>query len=303
MTRREFSALAALPLAAAPARPIAIFSKHLQWLSIEEAAVFAKECGFEAIDLTVRKGGHVEPEGVEVALPKAAETIRKAGVELGMITTAIMDAEHPDTARIVAAAAASGVKYYRWGGWKYDLAKPIPAQIDNGRRRAAALAALNEKHGVKGIYHVHSGIAQHGASVWDILISLRDHDSRYLAINYDVGHATAEGGFGGWIHSFHACGKHVGGVALKDFLWQKNAKSEWRPVWVPMGEGMVNFAEFGKMLRATPFDGPLQLHMEYDMGGAGHGDRKITWTRDRVAAAMRQDLARARAHLIGYGSA
>jgi len=298
MTRREFSALAALPLAAAAKpRPISIFSKHLQWLSIADAAAFAKECGFESIDLTVRKGGHVEPEGVETELPMAADTIRKAGVELGMITTAIVDADHPDTAPILRAAAKSGVKHYRWGGWKYDLAKPVPAQIDQGRRRGGALAALNEKHGVCGIYHVHSGIAQHGASVWDILISLRDHNPKFLAVNYDLGHATVEGGFGGWIHSFHASVANIGGVALKDFLWKKNAKGEWRPVWVPLGEGMVNFAEFGKMLNASPFDGPVQLHMEYDLGGAGHGDRKITWTRDQVMAAMRQDLARARVAL------
>jgi sugar phosphate isomerase/epimerase len=156
---------------------------------------------------------------------------------------------------------------------------------------------LNEKHGVKGIYHVHSGIAQHGASVWDILISLRDHDPRYVGINYDVGHATVEGGFGGWIHTLNACGPHTGGVALKDFLWARNAKGEWRPEWCPLGEGMVNFLEFGKRLAASPFAGPVQLHMEYELGGAGHGDRTITWPRDRVAAAMRRDLERARAAL------
>ena len=42
--------------------PICYFSKHLQWLDIDDLGIALKEAGFDGADLTVRAGGHVEPE-------------------------------------------------------------------------------------------------------------------------------------------------------------------------------------------------------------------------------------------------
>src|SRR5881296_1486962 len=40
---------------------VAIFSKHLQFLQGDALAAGAADIGFDGIDITVRKGGHVEP--------------------------------------------------------------------------------------------------------------------------------------------------------------------------------------------------------------------------------------------------
>ena len=60
-----------------------------------------------------------------------------------------------------------------------------------------------------------------------------------MGINYDVGHATIEGGLGGWIDSFKIAGSHLRGIAVKDFAWGKDAKGAWQAQWKPIGEGMV----------------------------------------------------------------
>ncbi|MCK5101654.1 MAG: sugar phosphate isomerase/epimerase, partial [Cyclobacteriaceae bacterium] len=41
---------------------ICIFSKHLHWLNFKEVGEFVKHLGYDGVDLTVRKGGHVPPE-------------------------------------------------------------------------------------------------------------------------------------------------------------------------------------------------------------------------------------------------
>lgn len=299
MTRREFGALAAaVPLAAAEGNsrtwPVSIFTKHLQWLSIADAAAFAKELGFDAIDLTVRKGGHIEPQNVAAELPQAVDSAHKAGIRVSMVTTAIMTAEEPDTPAIVKAAAAAEIRHYRWGGIKYTAESP-KEYIARLRPQFARLADLNARNNICGIYHTHSGINEFGASIWDLCETLDGLDPKALGINYDIGHATVEGGFGGWINSLRRSGPYVRGVAVKDFLWKKDATGAWRPEWTPLGGGMVNLPGFFKRLSATSFDGPLQLHCEYPMGGADHGNRKITWTRDQVAQAMRRDLEVVRA--------
>ena len=74
---------------------ICVFSKHFQWTDVKKASGIAKDIGFDGIDLTVRAGGRVLPERVESDLPTAVETVRRAGLEVPMITTAITDATTP----------------------------------------------------------------------------------------------------------------------------------------------------------------------------------------------------------------
>jgi hypothetical protein len=83
-----------LPLAANPANAadklsISIFSKHLHWLNYKDMASLTAQLGYDGIDLTVRKDGHVLPENVTRDLPKAVEAIRNAGLEVYTITTDI----------------------------------------------------------------------------------------------------------------------------------------------------------------------------------------------------------------------
>ena len=81
----------ALPARATDEKPahklkVAIFSKHLQFLAEEEMAQAAAGIGFDGVDITVRKGGHVEPERVRQDLPPLVGIIRKHGLEVPMIT-------------------------------------------------------------------------------------------------------------------------------------------------------------------------------------------------------------------------
>jgi sugar phosphate isomerase/epimerase len=85
--------------------------------------------------------------------------------------------------------------------------------------------------------------------------------------HHQFGHATVEGGFGGWIDSLRVTGPYLRGIAVKDFLWEKDKRNQWRPAWKPLGEGMVNFAQFFQMVKAAGFSGPLQLHIEYPLQG------------------------------------
>src|SRR5262245_42835903 len=144
---------------------ISIFSKHLQWLGWEAMAETAKELGFDGVDLTLRKGGHVEPERAEQDLPKVAEAIRKAGLEFPMVTAGIVDVTTPHAESMLRAMKAVGIRRYRWGGFKYDDKRPIPAQFEELKQKAAKLAELNRKYGASAMYHTHSG-SEVGASFW-----------------------------------------------------------------------------------------------------------------------------------------
>jgi sugar phosphate isomerase/epimerase len=293
------AALAGKAMGAPPAAKlkVAIFSKHLQFLRGEELAAGAAGIGFDGVDLTVRKGGHVEPENVRRDLPVLAASIRKRGLEVPMITTDIVDTETPHAEGIVRVMADLGIRYYRWGSFKYTAGEPYPAQLERIKPRIARLAALNARHKVCAIYHTHSGRDLVGAPIWDLYILLKDFDPQSVAVNYDVAHATIEGGFGGWIDSFRITGPRLGGVAVKDFIWAPDAKGNWRPEWKPLGQGMVRLPEFFGMVAKSGFSGPLQLHVEYPLGGAESGKTAITITREQVFAAIKRDLSQLRGWL------
>ncbi len=279
---------------------VAIFSKHLQFLQGEELASRAREIGFTGIDITVRKGGHVEPERVRQDLPPLVATIRKAGLEVPLITTEIVDAETPGTEPILACMAELGIPRYRWmppGGLKYAASEPYPAQLERIKPRVARLAALNARYKVGAMWHTHSGVDYVGASFWDLYLLLKDQDPAAVGVNFDIGHATVEGGMGGWINSFRVLKPYVRGVAVKDFTWAKDAKGAWKVQWAPLGEGMVHLPQFFGMVRDAGFTGPMQLHFEYPLGGADQGKTTLTIPPQDVFAAMKRDLNRLHGYL------
>jgi sugar phosphate isomerase/epimerase len=277
---------------------IAIFSKHLEFLQGEELAAGAKEIGFDGIDLAVRKGGHVEPARVKQELPGLVGIIRKAGLEVPMITTDIVDADTPLAEDVLSAMTDLGIHNYRWGGFVWTDDRPIAKQIEEFKPRVARLAALNAKYKASAMYHTHSGAGLVGASIWDLHEILKSFDPKLTGVNYDIGHATIEGGLGGWIESFRITGDYLRGIAVKDFAWEKDAKGKWKAAWKPLGEGMVHFAQFFDMVRAAQFSGPLQLHFEYSLGGAESGKKTgLTMAKDEIFAAMKKDVNALRGYL------
>jgi sugar phosphate isomerase/epimerase len=304
LSRRALLWGAGFSLRRALARPapaqklkVSIFSKHLQFLRGEDLARGAAELGFDGVDLTVRKGGHVEPERVAQDLPPLVKLLHAHGLETPMITAGIVDADTPYAEDIVKSMANLGIRNYRWGDLRYTGNEPLAAQLERMKPRVAKLAALNARYNVCAMYHTHSGIGLVGASIWDLHILLQDLDPNAVGINYDVGHAVIEGGFGGWINSFHIAGRHLRGIAVKDFVWAKDAKGAWREQWVPLGEGMVQFPKFFGMVAEADFMGPLQLHFEYPLGGANDGKTTLTLPREQVLGAMKRDLAKLRGYL------
>jgi sugar phosphate isomerase/epimerase len=287
-----------LPSASTGPLKISIFSKHFQWTNCREMAAIAKDIGFDGVDLTVREGGHVLPGRVEEDLPKAAEDIRKAGLELPMITAEIVDTRSPHAEAILKTASRLGIRYYRWGGFLYTPAKSIPDQLAAFKTRVKDLADLNKEYGVCAMYHAHSGIDRMGASIWDLWYVLKDFDSRYVGVNYDIGHATVEGGYGGWISTTRVTAPMMRGVAVKDFRWGVSAKGQWQPQWCQPGQGMVDFAKFFVMLKANRFSGPFQLHYEYpELGGADAGETTMTISRETFISILRRDLTYMRSQL------
>lgn len=278
----------------APTRKVAMFSKCLQWLDYDGLSSFVADCGFDGVDLTVRPGGHVEPASVANDLPRAAEALKKKGLELLLITTDIQHADDANAQAILKTAAALGVKGYRMGWYTYDAGKTVEENLSSFESSMRGLAKLNEQFQIKGGYQNHTGDG-FGAAVWDVGRVLHDISSPWLGMQYDVRHATAEGK-NSWVRGFEYVKPFINSMDIKDFYWGKE-NEKWKDINVPLGEGMVDFDKYFKLIGDIPDDVPLSLHAEYELGGAQDGNRQPTVKPDFIKQKLSADLGFIRSHL------
>jgi L-ribulose-5-phosphate 3-epimerase len=282
-------AFASQPKAAADVPKINIFSKHLQFLNYKDMADAAKEIGFDGIDLTVRPKGHVLPERVENDLPLAVEAMKKVGFAPLMMCTAVEDANTPLDKKVLETAAAHGIKYYRMNWYKYNDQKTIPQALSEYRDKMSGLSHLNKKLGLTGCYQNHAG-RMVGASMFEIWDILQKADPDHMGAQYDIRHATLEGGLS-WQTGYNLIKPNIKTIVLKDFMWDKSS-GKWAPKNMPLGEGMVDFKTYFKLLKEHNVQAPICLHLEYPLGGADQGADKITVAPKVVFDAMKRDLQR-----------
>lgn len=241
-------------------RPIHVFAKPLQWLDYDALAEVLAASGAEGIDLAVRPGGHVLPENVKTDLPKAVAAAIKNGLRTDMITTAITSADENYTTDILKTASDLGIKFYRMGYCNYDDAAGIWGSLQKIKPDFVKLAEMNKKFKIHGAYQNHVGVRV-GGPVWDLYELLRELDPEYIGCQYDVRHGVAEGG-SSWVNGFKLIIPWIKCTDIKDFKWsQTNGK--WGPESVPIGEGMVNFDEYFKLVRKYNVPGPMSIHLEY----------------------------------------
>lgn len=266
---------------------VSVFSKHLQFLNYQDMADAAAELGFNGVDLTVRPKGHVLPELVETDLPKAMEAIQKAGLATTMITTAVQDANDPTDKKLLETASGLGVKYYRMNWLKYPEGKSIPEAMMQFKKTLTEISHLNRKLNITGCYQNHSGNLA-GASIWELWEILKNADQRNMGVQYDIRHAVVEGGMS-WKNGLNLIHPHVKILAIKDCIWLKK-NGNWVVENVPLGEGMVDFKAYFKMLKEFNIQVPVSLHYEYSMGGAEHGASSISTDKQIIFAHMKRDL-------------
>jgi len=273
---------------AGSSRKICIFSKHLQWLDYQGMAKTAREIGFDGIDLTVRPRGHVLPERVREDLPKAVQAIKEAGLDVPMMATAITDPADPLTESTLATASQLGIRYYRMGYYRYDDSRTIRQTLNEARAKLRDLVEMNKHYNMVGTYQNHSGAKYVGAPLWDLDHLFKDLDTRWIGCQFDIRHATVEGGTV-WPTHFRFISRYINTLVAKDFKWSRTDKG-WRAENCPLGEGMVDFPGYSRMLKKAEIAGPMSLHLEYPIGGAEHGDRRLTGDKQQVIGAMRKDL-------------
>lgn len=253
---------------------ICAFVKFIQSLSYNEMSERLAEMGFDGIEATIRNGGQIDPAAVEDELPKLVDALKKHGLDITIMASSVSRVDEPHTERVLRTASALGVKRYRLAYYRYDLKKPIAAQIKALRPVLKDLAQMNRELGLTGIYQNHAGASIVGATVWDLVELFDGYSPDEYSIAFDIRHATVEGGLA-WPALFNVAQPHLGAIYVKDFQWDGRKVHN-----VPLGSGRIDKGFF-TLLKNSGFRGPVSLHVEY-LEDAGVKEN---------LAALRTDLA------------
>lgn len=301
MNRRQFTqltGLATLGLAArnlpgaTPAKakrpPVHFFSKHLQFLDYNEMSAVAAEIGYDGLELSVRPRGHVEPENVKRDLPRAVKAMQAHGLKALGMASGIANVSSPHAEAVLKTAGDQGMSYYRLSYYDFEKGETWKQGLDRARGEFDGLAKLNAQYGLHGAYQNHAGNHM-GSFISDVAYLLDGTDVRWQGAQYDIRHATVEGGTA-WPLGLRLLKDHIRTIVLKDFRWEET-KRGLKVVNVPLGEGVVDFKRYFKMLRELKIDPVASMHAEYELGGANKGSREPTWSQEKIVAALQRDLA------------
>lgn len=266
--------------------PLRLFSKPIDSYEFAFMCECVKKAGIGGFDMTVRKGGKIEPAVVETELPKLVKQAVNQGLAFDMMVTDILTASDPFTERVLKTASANGIKWYRFGWAPYDNNLGIMESLKKYGTELAKVTELNKKYKIHGGYQNHAGV-RIGGPVWDLHELLKDLPPEFTGSQYDVRHAMVEGA-NTWILGMKLIAPKIRTLAIKDFTWKTvNGKPE--AVTVPMGEGMVNWDTFFNTVKEQKIQGPLTLHIEYPLLEKGEEKLPLERQQEIISGKIRKD--------------
>ena len=276
---------------------INLFSKPLDRYDTDFICECLVNSGIEGIDVTVRKDGKIAPENVDSALPMLIEMARRHNLIVEMIVTGLLSAEDPLIEKILKTASSNGVKYYRLGWFEYEEKSGIWETLQKYRSILADIIKINRKYNIHGAYQNHSG-TYIGGPVWDLNELLRDLPPEFIGSQYDVRHAMVEGN-DTWPIGMRLIAQHIRTLAIKDFTWvTTNGKPH--PETVPLGEGMIDWDIYFKMVKELNISAPITLHVEYPLFAEGEEKLSLVRQQDIIIKKLKKDTDFIKSYLNKY---
>ena len=259
---------------------IVVFSKIFQELKLdfEAAAAMTAAAGLEGVDCPVRPGGEVLPERVEEDLPRYVAALKRHGLVMPMITTAIISVSSPNAERLLRTARQLGVRHYRLGWEAHAPGKVLKDQIGELRARLQDLAAMSREIGIGAIYQNHSPMGTRkciGGDLTELKALLDGFDPAQVGAAFDIGHALSVHG-DNWKRHFENLRPHLAIAYCKDITAERK--------WVALGQGKIEQTGYFKVLRRTGYTAPISLHVEY--AWCAEGTPK---TRETLLTALKAD--------------
>ena len=246
---------------------ICVYSQNLIKVFYSELGMIAQQIGYDGVDLTVFEGGHVDPKITNVDMVRAIESVRGAGLEVPMISTMLNGVADPAMYGILAITGHTQVHLYRTGFWPWTTPQnpvpDIPRRLAQVRADLGNLMMVGRNYQMAAMFPNRAG-GYVGGALWDVQAIIGDLDPQWIGYYFDPSQATAEGAVSGWEIALRLALPRLKAVAVQDFTWAKNGTG-WKMQMCPLGQGVVDWTSFFRILAEAKFTGPISIHQEYTL--------------------------------------
>ena len=245
---------------------ISTFTESFQSRPVSQVCKLFAELGLDGLDLTVRGGGHIQPNEAPEKLPAAAKAAREHGIAVLMATTGVLN-DNPTNEALVAAAGEAGIDRIKLGYFPYTKFGTFRERLDATKRQLEKIATMSAKHGVLPCLHTHMGsIIPSNAFVLYELV--RDFPPDRVGAYVDTTHICAEGGVDSWRQGLDLVAPWIAIVGLKNHAWNESGEdkfgqTKWGVRTVPLAEGAAPLPEVFGVMKSIGYRGLYNLKSEY----------------------------------------
>lgn len=240
---------------------LAMFTKLFGDSDLGVVAQEVAGLGLKGVDLLVRQGYAVVPSR-PAGIGEAARIFARAGLQLEMVTTDLIEGDQC-AAAVLAACADAGVSLVRLGFYRYDPSLGYARCRERGRRQLGELEAISRRTGIRLALQLHHGTLHSSGALAAALLEGRDGQA--FGIYVDPGNQVKQGSED-WRLTLELAGDRLCCVGVKNAGWYAAGPSgapPWEARWVPLEEGLVPWPEILSQLNETGYDGLLSLHAFY----------------------------------------
>jgi sugar phosphate isomerase/epimerase len=263
---------------------VCLYSRVLIRIGYIDLPLILGGMGFDGVDLSVERDGHVPPDKADYNLMPALEAFTGVGLDVPMLTTGLTRIDK-DAEQVLGLATYIGVPFFRPGHWKFTGSMEVQMRLPMVQTDIAMLAQLGRATKMAmGIHNYLDG--EEGAAVADINRAIRPIDPQWVGYDFDVGYATIEGGETGFQAPLALALPRLKMVTVRDFKWERRDDGTRHPRPCPLGEGVVDFAPFFGALARARFAGPISLPVDHQPKDQLDAIRRdLAFVRQRIAAA------------------
>jgi len=243
------------------------FCKWCQGLPLPELAQNLKGLGFDGVDLPCRPGSPITHANGPEKLPEAKKIFENHGLRVERLVTSLSEA-NAETERLLETIHEIGVRKIRIDGYgfggQYEGKTPREV-LAIAQKRLPALGKLLEKHQVAGAVQNHSGSSL-SVNLSCCLLMLADCNPEWVGVQYDPGHCTISGEPPEMAAGL--LGPQLQSVNFKSprqeyFVEPKTGKLTYKPIWVPLRDGMLDVPAVLTALQEAGYTDPISIHAEY----------------------------------------
>ena len=235
-----------------------VFPKFFRRLSVDQLAGLIKEVGLDTTNAVIRDGYWVTREGLASELPAFVKAMDGHGLKVRFVTAGFMPESLLADETPLKVLADCGLTEFRMGYFQWDKSTSPGQCMEDARGQMARLAELCGKYGLRAVYQVHHGTLV--PSPWAVWYMLKDLPAEQVGVMLDPGNQVNEG-WEKWHRSVKLLGDHLVSMGIKDGGVYRDgdpageAKGWRRTLEVPLTEGVVNWYEVVRALKAVDFTG------------------------------------------------